>query len=138
MVEWGINRDLAKYYISRRRTDWIKYKKSVKKTKRIFFDNKIQEIVLTNKKLWDLMNWVKKWKLLVIETIKLNGYPYNKLDDLFISYFIHLNQLRDIKQQSTTDAGIYLTHLIQTGWIKGLHISMLVFNITQFFPSLNY
>ena len=82
MVEWGINRDLAKYYISRRRTDWIKYKKSVKKTKRIFFDNKIQEIVLTNKKLWDLMNWVKKWKLLVTEAIKLNGYPYNKLDNL--------------------------------------------------------
>ena len=45
------NKNLAKYYTSRRRTDWIKYKKSVKKTKKIFFDNKIQEIVLTNKEL---------------------------------------------------------------------------------------
>ena len=39
------------YQAFRKRTDWIKYRKTVKMAKQIFFDNKIQEIVLTNKKL---------------------------------------------------------------------------------------
>ena len=51
------NRDLATYQIFRRRIDWIKYKKSVK---RVFFDNRIQEIASTNKRPWNLINWVKK------------------------------------------------------------------------------
>jgi len=54
------------------------------------------------------------------------------------SNFVHLNQLEDIKQYSTLNAGLYLTHLIQAGWIKDLHTSMLAFNIVQFFPSLNH
>jgi len=33
--------DLAIYQIFRRETDWIKYKKSVRTAKRIFFDNRI-------------------------------------------------------------------------------------------------
>jgi len=49
--------------------------------------------------------------------------------------FVYLNQLEDIKQQSTLDAELYLTHLIHAGWIKE---SMLAFNIAQFFPSLNH
>ena len=47
-----------------------------------FFDNRIQEIILTNKRLWDLMNWVKKCKLPAIEVIKFNSHPCNKLDEL--------------------------------------------------------
>ena len=54
------NRNLATYQISRRRIDQIKYKKSVRITKRVFFDNRIQEITSTNKRPWDLMNWVNK------------------------------------------------------------------------------
>ena len=54
------------------------------------------------------------------------------------SNFIYPNQLEDIKQHSTTDAGIFLTYLIQVEWIKGLHISTLIFDIAQFFSSLNY
>ena len=50
------DRDLANYQIFRRRTDWIKYGKLVRIAKKIFFNNKIQEITLTNKRLWDLMN----------------------------------------------------------------------------------
>jgi len=45
------------------------------------------------------------------------------------SNFIHLNQLGGIKQYSTIDTGIFLTHLIRTGWVKGLHTSTLVFDI---------
>ena len=50
--------------------------------KRIFFDNKIQETVLTNKRPWNLMNWIKKQKLPATEAIKFNGYSYNKLNNL--------------------------------------------------------
>jgi hypothetical protein len=34
--------------------------------------------------------------------------------------------------------GIYLTHLICAGWAKGLKTSVVAFDITQFFPSLNH
>ena len=34
--------------------------------------------------------------------------------------------------------GIALTHFIYTGWIKNILTSTLVFDITQFFPSLNH
>jgi len=54
------------------------------------------------------------------------------------SGFIHPNQIGSIKQNSITDASIFLTHLIHTSWIKGLYMSTLTFNIAQFFPSLNH
>ena len=44
----------------------------------------------------------------------------------------------NITQCSTTDADIFLTYLICIGWIKSLHMSILAFDIAQFFPSLNY
>jgi len=37
-----------------------------------------------------------------------------------------------------TNASIYITHLIQVGWIKSLYTSTLAFNITQFFLLLNH
>ena len=52
--------------------------------------------------------------------------------------FLDPNQLGDIKQRLTTDTGIYLTHLIRTRWLKQYHTSVIAFNITQFFPSLNH
>ena len=52
--------------------------------------------------------------------------------------FLDPNQLGGIRQRSTTDAGIYLTHLIHTGWLKQCHTSVIAFDITQFFPSLNH
>jgi len=52
--------------------------------------------------------------------------------------FIHLSQLGGLKFKSTTDAGIVLMHAIRTGWVKNLTTSTLVFDITQFFPSLNH
>jgi hypothetical protein len=50
----------------------------------------------------------------------------------------HSNQLSGIRQHSTEDAGVFLTHLICAGWTKGLKTSMVAFDITQFFPSLNH
>jgi len=43
-----------------------------------------------------------------------------------------------LKQHSTTDVKVVLTHLICLGCIKGLQTSTLAFDITQFFPSLNH
>ena len=55
----------------------------VKKSKHIFFDNKITEI--TNKKCgpWELINWVKKHKLLIAEAIQFNRQPCIELEDLW-------------------------------------------------------
>ena len=52
--------------------------------------------------------------------------------------YLHPNQLGSIQQRSTTDAGIYLFHLVRAGWTKGLHTSVIAFYIAQFFPSLNH
>ena len=52
--------------------------------------------------------------------------------------FIHQSQLEGLKQRSTIDASIILTHIICSGWVKNLIMSTLAFDITQFFPSLNH
>jgi len=52
--------------------------------------------------------------------------------------FLDPNQLEGIRQRSTTDAGVYLTYLIRVGWLRQCHTSVIVFDITQFFPSLNH
>ena len=52
--------------------------------------------------------------------------------------FVHPSQLGGLKFKSTTDAGIVLTHIIQSGWVKNKTTSILAFDIAQFFPSLNY
>jgi len=52
--------------------------------------------------------------------------------------FLDPNQLGDIRQCSTINAGIYLTHLICAGWMKECYTSVIAFDIAQFFPSLNH
>ena len=52
--------------------------------------------------------------------------------------FIHPSQLGNLKFKSTTDADVTLTHIVQSGWVKNKTTSILVFDIVQFFPSLNY
>ena len=52
--------------------------------------------------------------------------------------FIHHSQLGSLKFKSTTDAGIALTYIIRSGWIKNKTTSILAFDIAQFFPSLNH
>ena len=43
---------------------------------------KFKKTMLTNKRLWDLMDWIKKWNLSTVEGIKFNGHPCNILDNL--------------------------------------------------------
>ena len=52
--------------------------------------------------------------------------------------FIHPSQLGGLKFKSTVDAGIALTHIVRSGWVKGKSTSTLAFDISQFFPSLNH
>ena len=52
--------------------------------------------------------------------------------------FIYPSQLSSLKFKSTTDVGIILTYIIWTGCIKNMSTSILTFDITQFFPSLNH
>jgi len=46
--------------------------------------------------------------------------------------------LGGLKQRSTSDAGVTLTHFICSGWTKNNITSTLAFDITQFFPSINH
>jgi len=52
--------------------------------------------------------------------------------------FIHPSQLGSLKFKSTTDAGVALTHIVQSGCVKGKTTSTLAFDISQFFSSLNH
>ena len=52
--------------------------------------------------------------------------------------FIHPSQLDGLKFKSTTDAGVALMHIVHSGWAKGKLTSTLIFDISQFFPSLNH
>ena len=52
--------------------------------------------------------------------------------------FIHPSQLGGLKFKSTMDARVALTCIVRSGWAKGKTTSTLVFDISQFFPSLNH
>ena len=54
MMEQGAK--LNTYRFSKLLEDWKEFKKIVKKTKHIFFNDKIQEIALKNKRPWDFIN----------------------------------------------------------------------------------
>ena len=52
--------------------------------------------------------------------------------------FIHPSQLEGLKFKSTINAGVALTHIIWSEWVKNKTTSTLAFNIAQFFLSLNH
>ena len=44
---------------------------------------------------------------------------------------LHPCRFGGVRQNSTEDAGIYLTHLVHAGWAKGLKTSMVTFDLAQ-------
>ena len=94
---WDVNcnRDLEKYRLSRHIEDWKQYKKAVKNTKCLFFDQKIQEIANKKHGPSELINWVNKKKLLAIKAIKYNSHPYIKIDDLWLVFHSSFNMVQD-------------------------------------------
>ena len=84
--EWWNNQCSAcinKYHESGDIGSWKALKAAIRNAKRTFFDQKIQEITSSNKRLWDLMNWVKKKNLPAIEAIYHEGQPCNNLEALW-------------------------------------------------------
>ena len=84
--EWwndNYHRSLENYRQTKRIDDWNLFKSIAKKMKYNFFDSKIQEIANKKCSPWELINWVKKQKLLAIKAIQYNGYPCIKLEDLW-------------------------------------------------------
>ncbi|PPQ92724.1 hypothetical protein CVT25_014237, partial [Psilocybe cyanescens] len=63
--------------------DWKLYRKAVKNAKRVFFDSRITEISITNKRTWDLMSWVQQRKLPPCEAIQYQGQPCHALPQLW-------------------------------------------------------
>jgi hypothetical protein len=51
---------------------------------------------------------------------------------------LHPNQFGGVRQNSTEDAGCFLSHVVRAGWHAGLKTSVVAFDLAQFFPSINH
>jgi len=140
---------------------------SWKHLKVVVDDNKyLFNIVNITNTYIDLGHWLSYFKMSTLIIIsKPNKVSYNSLKIFFsivllntlgklikkvigerlqyqpiASNFIYPNQLSELKQHSTTNADIVITHLICLGWVKGLKTSILAFDITQFslFSIINF
>ena len=107
------SRSLDNYRASRSLENLKKFKKSVRDTKRTFFDDKIQEISNKSCGLWKLMNWIKRSKLPTIEAINYNGHPcltlnslWNVLHNTFntaLNCQVNLNIINEIEHKPSQD-----------------------------------
>ena len=77
-----------------------------------------------------LLNTISK----LIEKVISNWFQFH----IVANSFLDPNQLGDIRQWSTINVSIYLTHLIQAEWLKQCYTSIIAFDIAQFFPFLNH
>ena len=103
---------LNNYSMSRSLDNWKKFKKVVKNTKRSFFNVKIQEVVNKSQGPWELMNWINRYKLPVIEAIKYDGQPCLSLDSLWnalhdsfntaLNRHVDINILSKIEHKATS------------------------------------
>ena len=90
------------YWSSRSRENWKVFKNKVKAIKWSFFNSKIQEIVNKRRGPWELINWVNKKKLLVIETIKYNGQQCLDINDLWCALHSTFNMASNHQVNTST------------------------------------
>ena len=106
----------------------------------LYFKRSTMIVILKlNKKSYDLPKAFRPIVLLntvgkLIEKVIRERLQFNTASN----EFIHPSQLSGFKFKSTIDAGIVLTHIICTGWVKNLSTSTLAFDIAQFFILLNH
>ena len=74
---------LAAYRDSKEPDDWKEFRKATKAAKRKFFDDKIEEVSESNKRPWDLMEWVQQRKNPPCEAIQYNGRPCTSMPSLW-------------------------------------------------------
>jgi hypothetical protein len=77
-----------------------------------------------------LLNMIGK----LIEKMIACRLQFKSLD----SSALHPCQTGSIMQRSVEDAAVALTHHVRTGWANKKTTSVIAFDITQFFPSLNH
>jgi len=70
---------------------WKEFKTNIYTAKRNFFNKKIYEIASSNKRPWDLMNWVRKKSLSIIKSILYENWPCNTLPDLWHAFHLSYN-----------------------------------------------
>jgi len=74
---------LSQYKTKKSDKSWLAFWQTVKATKHKFFDSQIEDIALSNKRPWDLMEWVKQHKLPACKAIQYNGQPCYEMDNLW-------------------------------------------------------
>jgi len=99
----------------------------VRTAKWVFFNSKIQEITLTNKKIWNLISWIKKQKRPVIEAIKFNRFPYDNFIIVWLLYYTLPSKFNNEKKIKIKRRGkIKLPTLLSTTLILSfLKVSLL-------------
>jgi len=74
---------LSRYKAEKSEESWLAFQRTVKAAKCKFFDSRIEDIALSNKRPWDLMEWVKQRKLLACEAIQYDGQSCHEMDNLW-------------------------------------------------------
>jgi hypothetical protein len=74
---------LAAYRLDSSVTNYKVFRSVVKAAKRKFFNDCITEVSKSNKRPWDLMEWVKERKNPPCEAIQFNGQPCHDMDALW-------------------------------------------------------
>ena len=89
------SRDLEKYRLSRSLANWKQFNKTVKNTKYLFFNQKIQEIANKARRLQELINWVRKRNFLTVEAIKYDDCSCLEINDLWHALHSTFNIAQD-------------------------------------------
>src|SRR5215510_3842487 len=74
---------LAAYRESRTHYRKLEFKREVREAKCKFFEGRINEIASSNKRPWDLMDWVKQRELPPSESLEYQGHACNSLPQLW-------------------------------------------------------